>query len=377
MVKRALSLLSIAICMICFTYVDVSATAPMPNVSAHHAVVAEKKSGRIIAGYRENERASMASTTKIMTALLLCENRNLDDTAVVTKEMVSVEGSSMGLLPNDTVHYRDLLYGMMLASGNDAANATAMLIAGSVESFAAMMNARAKEIGMINTNFVTPSGLDDENHYSTAYDMALLACEALKNPDLAKAVSSRSAQLEYGNPPYKRTLTNHNKLLAYYAGCDGVKTGFTKKSGRCLVSSASRDGKGVIVVTLNDPNDWSDHQRLLDYGLQQLETRELPLPELPNATVLGGVSDEIGFATERVTLSLLPEDFSRVSCDVELSPSVFAPVEVGEPIGSAVYRLDNVELARVDITAVDSVAVNDKVTDKNYLYWICRLLGSK
>lgn len=375
--KKLISLLLTVLIVGNIICIKVNAVESMPGVSAQHAVVVERVSGRIIAGYRENERASMASTTKIMTALLLCENCDLDDTAVVTKEMVSVEGSSMGLLAGDTVHYRDLLYGMMLASGNDAANSTAILIAGSVEAFAVMMNERAERIGMKNTHFVTPSGLDDDEHYSTAYDMALLACEALKNEELAKAVSSRTARLEYGNPPYKRTLTNHNKLLAYYPYCDGVKTGFTKKSGRCLVSSASKDGAGVVVVTLNDPNDWTDHETLLDYGLRQLETRELSAPEIPDVTVLGGKKSKLSLKTDAVTVSLLPEYLERVTSEIELSPSVFAPIQANEPVGMVIYSLGNTVLAKAEILAAYTIE-NDKSTiEKDYLYWIRQLLGAK
>ena len=375
--RRLLSVFVVVLIAANAFIVNVNAVEPMPNVSAHHAVVVERVSGLIICGYREHERASMASTTKIMTALLLCENCDLDDTAVITKEMISVEGSSMGLMPGDTVHYRDLLYGMMLASGNDAANSTAILVAGSIEAFAIMMNERAERIGMKNTHFVTPSGLDDEEHYSTAYDMALLACEALKNEDLAKAVSSRSARLEYGNPPYKRTLTNHNKLLAYYPYCDGVKTGFTKKSGRCLVSSATKNGAGVVVVTLNDPNDWHDHEQLLDYGLRQLETRELKVPDLPKVAVMGGKKDRLSLVTNAVSVSLLPEDFDRISCEIELTPSVFAPIKANEPVGSVIYRLGDTVLARAEIFAAHSVDNEKSTVNKDYIYWIRQLLGAK
>ena len=181
--------------------------------SAKAAVVINGDTGEVIYAKNQSERLPMASTTKIMTGLLLCEYGNLDREITVTDEMVRVEGSSMGLLCGDKVTLHDLLYGLMLASGNDAANTIAIVIAGSCQKFAEMMNNKAKEIGLSNTSFVTPSGLDDQNHYSTAYDMALLTKYALKNADFAAAVSSKSATLNYGNPPYRRTLTNHNKLL--------------------------------------------------------------------------------------------------------------------------------------------------------------------
>ena len=348
----------------------------LPDISAACACVVERRSGCLIAGVNEHQRASMASTTKIMTALILCESVDLDSTAVISKEMAQVEGSSMGLLPGDTVHYRDLLYGMMLASGNDAATATAILLAGSVPAFAKRMNARAAEIGMKNTNFVTPSGLDDDEHYSTAYDMALLAVEALKNPEFAKVVSSKTATLEYGNPPYRRTLSNHNRLLSLCSICDGVKTGFTKKSGRCLVSSAWENDAGVVVVTLRDPNDWDDHQKLIEYGLSQLETRILSQPALPDVRILGGCGD-LSLSSERVTVSLPTDKFANITAEIELGKTVFAPVEQGESVGRILYRLDGGVIAESAIVAVSSVDSDRSVTKARYRDWIRVLIGSK
>ncbi len=372
MFKLMLSMLLVA-CMFC---IDVAAY-DMPSVSAKYAVIIEANSGEVIAGKNEHVRASMASTTKIMTALLLCENCNLDDTAVVTKEMVTVEGSSMGLQAGDTVHYRDLLYGMMLASGNDAANSTAILIGGTLSNFAKLMNQRAKQIGMKNTNFVTPSGLDDEKHYSTAYDMALLAREALKNDDFAKAVSSKSATLEYGNPPYRRTLTNHNKMLRYHYDCNGVKTGFTKKSGRCLVTSAEREGIKIVAVTLNAPSDWEDHKTMLDYGLSLPKECVLPEPELKNVNVLGGFQAEVSVYTDEHKLSLLDGDIDRVTYTVKLAPSVFAPVDKNEIVGKVDYYLDDVLIYSGDIKTKNSVKANLTETDKGLYYWLISLIGTK
>lgn len=243
------------------------------NTSAKAAIVIDGTTGEILYSQNCDARLPMASTTKIMTALLLCElGGDLTQTVVTTREMVTVEGSSMGLQVGDTVSYHDLLYGMMLASGNDAANTTAVAIGGSVNKFVAIMNERAKKMGLTNTHFVTPSGLDAEGHYTTAYELAIITKEALKNEKFARAVATAKARLCYGNPPYNRTLTNHNKLLKMYDDVVGVKTGFTKKSGRCLVSAAKKDGKLVIAVTLNDGNDWQDHRHLLDLGLSLIHT---------------------------------------------------------------------------------------------------------
>lgn len=344
------------------------------SVTAKYAAVIEANSGSLIYGKAENVQASMASTTKIMTALLLCELCDLDKEITVTAEMVTVEGSSMGLKAGDRVHYRDLLYGMLLASGNDAANATAISIAGSISAFAELMNSRAERIGMHNTHFVTPSGLDDEKHYSTAFDMALLAREAMNNNDFATACSSKSARLEYGNPPYKRTLTNHNKLLKMYHGCIGVKTGFTKKSGRCLVSCAERDGKKIIAVTLNAPDDWNDHRTLLDYGFSKLETRTLAAPELDEIYTVGGLNDGITAEANDVSISLLSNDFNRIETKVILNDIIVAPQNSGDIIGVIKWELDGITVAESDITVSGSV-INQAVSNRrSYLYWLEQFL---
>lgn len=195
------------------------------DVSAECAVLMSVQTGEILFAKNAHERHSMASTTKIMTSLLAVEQYTPGRTIRVKNSMLKVEGTSMGLLDGDTVTLEGLIYGMLLQSGNDAANVTAITLGGSVEKFAEMMNSRAKEIGMKSTNFVTASGLDDENHYSTAYDMALLGCEAVKNPEFLNVCSDQKAVVSYGNPPYDRTLTNHNRLLYSFEGTVGDVVG--------------------------------------------------------------------------------------------------------------------------------------------------------
>lgn len=259
------------------------------ETSAKAAVVINGDTGEMIYAVNAGERLPMASTTKIMTALLLCEQGKPEKTVTVSADMLQVEGSSMGLLAGDTVTYRDLLYGMLLASGNDAANVTAYVLDGSIEQFASRMNRKAAELGLTDTRFVTPSGLDAEGHYTTAADLAKLARIALQNDAFARAAASAEAVCYYGNPPYKRTLKNHNKLLNLSDGVVGVKTGFTKKSGRCLVSAMKKDGKFVIAVTLNDPNDWADHEALLSYGIDAVTTTDyMPKTARYSLPVIGG-----------------------------------------------------------------------------------------
>lgn len=322
------------------------------GVSAQAAVLMCAESGEIIYQRNPNEKLSMASTTKIMTSLIALEAGVPNMEITVTKEMVSVEGTSMGLLAGDQVSMKELVYGMLLQSGNDAANTVATVLGGSPESFAEMMNVRAKEIGMKNTNFVTASGLDDEEHYSTAYDMALLACECLENPEFVSICSDKSERLTYGNPPYARTLTNHNKLLWSYPNAIGMKTGFTKKSGRCLVSAAKRNGVTLVAVTLNAPNDWSDHKAMLDYGFSVCKSALLTC-DLTGVEIDVFGSDKLTVSAELSgeTVGFQSED---TQCEVYLKPYLYAPVEKGQIIGKAVFTHNGKVTAEIPIVAADS-----------------------
>lgn len=305
----------------------------------------------------------MASTTKIMTALILAEQPNLDKRITVTKEMATVEGSSMGLLAGDSVSYYDLLYGMLLASGNDAANTTAISVSGSVDKFVKAMNLKAKSLGLKSTNFVTPSGLDDYKHYSTAYDMSVLTAFALKNKNFKAACSSYTKKLYYGNPPYNRTLTNHNKLLKSYEGLIGVKTGFTKKSGRCLVTAAERDGGQIIAVTLKDSNDWQTHRELLDFGFSSLTNAELSVDLAKTAlSVKNGIKKEITVKSEPIKIKILPENIKNVETKVWLPSSIAAPVRTGDIVGKASYYLNGNLIAESNICSGLDVDIKPQKT---------------
>ena len=240
-----------------------------PSVSAEAAVVYAPATGEFVFEKSADKKLPLASTTKIMTALLALEycEENGDKIITVTEEAASTEGSSMGLEARDRINLSDLCAGIMLASGNDGANAIASALS---DDFPALMNSRAEEIGMINTNFVTPSGLDADEHYSTARDMALLTAEAMKNEEFAPIVSMQSLDITYNNGSKRACFSNHNKLLRYLDGCIGVKTGYTQKSGRCLVSAVEREGVMLICVTLNAPDDWSDHEKLYEYAFSRM-----------------------------------------------------------------------------------------------------------
>ena len=346
MAKRIIIFFSVLLAAISF---EISANASELNLSSHVAVLICVNNGEVLYSRNGDKKLSMASTTKIMTSLLALEYPEPDKEITVTDEMVRVEGTSMGLESGDSVSMRELVYGMLLQSGNDAANTVACVIGGSKENFAVMMNARAKQIGMNNTNFVTPSGLDDDNHYSTAYDMALLACECIKNPEFAFICSQKRASLTYGNPPYLRTLTNHNKLLRMYKYSVGIKTGFTKKSGRCLVSAAEKDGVTLVAVTLRAPDDWNDHITLFEYGFSKCRGSEYTC-DLSNVrlNIAGGVKQQIP-VTVSDTVQWLSDDSITVS--VRLRPMVYAPVRAGDIVGKAVFSSDGRIISEVFIHA--------------------------
>ena len=343
-----------------------SVSARAVTTSAKAAVVINADTGEVIYSQNAEEKLPMASTTKIMTALLLCEKGDMEKEITVTDQMVRVEGTSMGLLAGDKVSYKALLYGMLLASGNDAANATAYALGGTIDGFVKMMNDKAVELGLSNTHFETPSGLDGDEHYTTALDLANLARVCMENELFYEAASSKSATLEYGNPPYRRTLTNHNKLLKTFEGAVGVKTGFTKKAGRCLVSCAERDGKRVIAVTLKDPNDWADHTELLNYGLDSIKTAQI-IPEDSQYTIPVISSGGESLKVEIEDFSVNTLDTNGFSYKINLPEFLYAPIKKGETVGSVTYYKNGEEIHKKEIKA--SKNIEKAVPKKDF--WDC------
>ena len=246
-----------------------------PSVQAESAILMDVNSKRVLYEKNADEPRPIASITKIMTAILAIEHGRLEDTVIVSPKASRMEGSSIYLRPGERVTLETLLYGLMLRSGNDAAIAIAEHLAGSEDNFAQLMNIKAWELGMDRTRFANPHGLHEEGHFSTARDMALLSSYALKNPVFQEIVKTKTKRVSWPGQEWQRSWLNKNKMLHYYPGADGVKTGYTRKSGRTLVSSATRANQQLVVVTLNDPDDWRDHMRLLDYGFSRYPARVL------------------------------------------------------------------------------------------------------
>lgn len=341
-----------------------------PSVSAVSAVVIEAETGTVLWEQNARERRAMASTTKIMTAILTIEAGDLDREFTVDPYAIMVEGTSMGLREGDRVSRRDLLYGILLPSGNDAANAAAVSVAGSISAFVELMNKKAQELGLADTHFVTPSGLDADGHYTTACDLAQLTAYAMKNEVFRSIVCCRFAEAEFGNPPYKRTLYNSNKMLSRYDGAIGVKTGFTDNARRCLVSAAERDGVTLIAVTLNAPDDWNDHTKMLDYGFTRVSA--YPLETTVSATVdIAGTGQSTGVYAESATLALTPEQRQRLERRVLLPRMVYGGVEKGTELGTVEFRLDG-----VPVKSCPLYADSDIPAESGELSFWQRLLGS-
>ena len=326
-------------------------------LSAKYAVLLDTQTMQVLYAKDCDAQSPVASTTKIMTALLLLEAGEPERAFAVTDQMVRVEGTSMGLKGGDTVTRYALACGMLLASGNDAANAAAIHLAGSLPAFAGLMNRRAAEIGMTRTHFVTPSGLDAEGHVSTAYDMALLGLEAMQNPVFREICSQSSVRVSYGNPPFVRTVSNHNRLLRMVNGCVGIKTGFTQEAGRTLVSAVERDGRMLVAVTLNAPNDWEDHRKLYDYGFAQyhpiaLDDAAVPIARLP---VAGGAISAVKvmlYETPVAHVRVLPFHIRR---ELLLRPFEYAPLPAGKVVGVARYYAGDVLLAEAPLVIQNAV----------------------
>lgn len=318
------------------------------DCSASSAVVIDAETGEILYQKNMNEQRSIASTTKIMTALIACESGKTEETVEITFDMVNTFGTLLGLREGDKITLKDLVAGMLLPSGNDAANAVALYLGGSFEGFAAMMNKRAAELGMTNSLFVTPSGLDEGNHHSTAYDMALLTAAALKNECFAEICSKQKYDAFINGEAH--TIYNHNKLLGMLDNCIGVKTGYTDKAGRCLVSAVQSESVKMICVTLNAPDDWNDHKSLYEY-CEKMYSTEAVESSLYVLTV-GGVKNSVKCSYSAKIKTL---DKRKITVELYTMPFVYSPVKKGDIIGKAVIKYKEKEIASCNITAQEDV----------------------
>ena len=314
-------------------------------MSAQKAILVDACTGRVLYQKDADSRSLVASTTKIMTALIVCEQCNVLDRVKIPKEAVGIEGSSMYLKEGEVLTVQELLYGLMLHSGNDAAVALAIWCAGTVEGFASLMNDKARNLGMTGSHFANPNGLDAPDHYSTARDLAILTSYAMENSIFAKTVATKTVTIG------QRSLRNHNKLLWQVEGVDGVKTGYTKAAGRILVSSAVRQGRRLVAVTINDGNDWADHAALYEDGFSKFQNRRLieQGEVLGTVAVFSGVETQVNVvAEEEFTYSMAEGENARI---VLSGPGfAYAPVVQGRKAGFAYVLIGEKVVGKVSVT---------------------------
>ena len=359
----------------------IPAYAAVPSVNSKSAVLIDTGSGDIIYELNAKQRLPMASTTKIMTAITAIESGiSLDTTVKITKEMTGAEGSSIYLYVNEKFKLIDLIYALMLNSANDAAEAIAICIAGSVESFADMMNEKVRELNLKDTNFTNPHGLDSDMHYTTAYDLAKITAYALENEIFDKISRTKILMIYPKNDDGSdysagaRYLRNHNKLLRLYDDIIGVKTGFTKRSGRCLVSAAEKNGTKLVAVTLNASNDWNDHREMLNYGFDNYENIELCEEheyKFEINIINGYKTNQNGkkelintVKCENITKesASIPKYINRdeIEYKTELPLFVYAPVKKGDIIGRMLFIYKDQIIGYSVITASEDIEVNIK-----------------
>ena len=350
--------LIITILLITILTVYASATAKKQtfayNISAKSCILYEPITGQVLYEQNSNQKLPMASTTKIMTALVVVDKCNLDEIITIGPESVGIEGSSAYLRENDEYTVLELLYALLLQSANDAATALAYYTAGGIEEFSVLMNEKASQLGLKNTHFTNPHGLDDKEHYSTAADLAKAGAELLKNETLKKIVSTYKINFTYGERT--RTYINHNKLLQSFDGSIGIKTGFTKRSGRCLVSAAERNGLTLIAVTLDATSDWDEHKKMLEYGFDTMEYVLLCQKGdfQSKLKIVGGNKDEITVSAKDDLFIIKNKDNVKIQKYIKLPRYQIAPIQKGDVIGQVIYKVDK-DVFYIDLIAEESV----------------------
>ncbi|MBE6579752.1 MAG: D-alanyl-D-alanine carboxypeptidase [Ruminococcaceae bacterium] len=321
------------------------------SVGAESAILIDGDSGSVLYAKNPDERRGMASTTKIMTAYAVLSSLPTEAVVEITPEMTGVEGSSLYLKAGEKLTVEELLYGLLLESGNDSAVALAIACDGSVEAFAERMNETAKELGLENTRFANPHGLSEEGHYTTARELAMLTAEALKNETFARIVATYQTRIPYEGIEGGRYLTNHNPLLKSFEGMIGVKTGWTTADGKCFVSAARREGMTLIGVTLGDTGISATHRRLLEFGFEHFEKRTLQVDVPLQLPLVGGEASFLAAEAEALTLTL-PKT-GEVTVRIDAAPFVYAGTAKGTPAGRAVFLWNGVEVGSTPLVTAE------------------------
>ncbi|HMM21318.1 MAG TPA: D-alanyl-D-alanine carboxypeptidase family protein [Selenomonadales bacterium] len=329
-----------------------------PGISAKAAIVIEASTGKVLYAKNADDRRYPASTTKMMTLIVALEHGNLDDIVTTSQNAANTEGSSLWLTAGEKLKMTEMLYGMMLLSGNDATVAIAEHISGSVDKFARLMTEKAHAIGAVNTHFTNSSGLPDPNHYTTASDLARIAAYGYKNPLFTQIISTKNIVIPWPGKDHDRDLYNENKLLWLYEGANGVKTGYTDAAGRCLVSGAKRDNIQLVAVVLDSDEMWEDSMRLLDYGFSQVKPQVMYNQGdiLKTVRVMDGKTEYVPLATTgNIIVPVSEDDKEKFTTVIDVPARIEAPVTAGQKVGAVKAFYKNKEIASVDLVATESV----------------------
>jgi D-alanyl-D-alanine carboxypeptidase (penicillin-binding protein 5/6) len=368
----------IAVCLLAFCLLlKVTGLAwGSPAVSANSAILMDVTTGKILYQKNIHQQMEPASTTKILTAIVAIENGDLNSKISVSKNAARVEGSSIWLSQGEVQTLEDLLYGVLLSSGNDASVAVAEHIAGDQERFAVMLNEKARAIGARESNFVNPHGLPESGHLTTVNDMALITRYALHNPVFAIMVSTRQYVIPWPGNEWDRSLTNHNKLLWRLEGADGVKTGYTRSAGHCLVASATRENHQLLAVVFKSQNMYNDCANLLEWGFANYDLMRIAAAgEIIGAVnITDGVNNTVNVLPAQ-TLNLVLEKnlATKIALEVDLPSGILAPVERLQKIGKLRVACDGEVLAETDLIAEEAVARRTLL--QVFIAWLKRLFG--
>lgn len=361
--------------MAIFAYNTNNAKAESVDVSAASAIVLEASTGRVLYEKNAHEKMPMASTTKVMTALVALDYGNLSDVVTVSKNASGVEGSSIWLSAGEKMTLSDMLYGLMLASGNDAAVAIAEHVGGSLDGFVELMNKKAQEIGAYNTHFANPNGLPAEGHYTTAFDLALICARAMQNENFCEIVKTQYKTLPWEGHEWDRVVKNKNKILWNYEGGNGIKTGYTKEAGKCLTAAAQRDSMQLVSVVLSAPDMFNDCMALMDYGFKNYNNRVIMEAGeyIGDVTVEDGTEDRFSVYTDKdIMYPLTDIEYEQIKRRVNLEEKVKAPVSMGQLVGTIDLWLGENRLYSVELKSAYQIGENSYEFNLNRLlkFWM-------
>lgn len=343
----------LAILISCVVFSAIPAYA-VSSDTAQSAILMHADTGEVLYEKNISEQMLIASTTKIVTAIVVLKNVSPDEVVEILPEYTGIEGSSMYLAAGQSYTVYELLQGLLLVSGNDAATALAYYVGGSIEGFADMMNAYAKSLGLENTQFKNPHGLDAEGHYSTAYDLAIITAQAMQNETFCEISSTKSADIG------ELTFVNHNKLLWLCDGCFGGKTGYTIAAGRSLVSFTERDGMRLICVTISDPDDWNTHVALYNWGYDNYKYESISLPSEQKLMVISGLKEQVSVSIAENINVLLPKT-AAYCCSIELPLFAYAPVIKDEVVGTLSVSYNGEVVGSADIITQESAELDNEI----------------